>query len=310
MKIIDSHTGGQPTRVIVEGGPDLGDGPLSVRAKRFAENFDSFRAKAVLEPRGSEAMVGALLCQPHDPSCAAGAIFFNTTGYLGMCGHATIGLAVTLGHLGIWQPGAYRLETPVGLVDVELHDRNKVSFENVESYVYRQDVKLSIPGLMDCVGDIAWGGNWFYLVKTPECDVSAENIETLTDLAWRIRKALTAEGMTGAHGAEIDHIEFFGPATEPTMNSRNFVLCPGGAYDRSPCGTGTSAKLACLARQGTLKPGDVWVQESIVGSTFSASYRLGAEGRVVPTITGTAHIMAEGSLIFQESDPFVDGISL
>lgn len=310
MKIIDSHTGGQPTRVIVEGGPDLGDGPLSVRAKRFAESFDSFRAKAVLEPRGSEAMVGALLCQPDDLSCAAGAIFFNTTGYLGMCGHATIGLAVTLGHLGIWQPGAYRLETPVGLVDVELHDRNKVSFENVESYVYRQDVKLSIPGIMDCVGDIAWGGNWFYLVKTPKCDVSTENIETLTDMAWRIRKALNAEGLTGADGAEIDHIEFFGPATEPSMNSRNFVLCPGGAYDRSPCGTGTSAKLACLAQQGLLKPGEVWVQESIVGSTFSASYRLGAEGRVVPTITGTAHIMAEGSLIFQESDPFMDGISL
>ena len=310
MKIIDSHTGGQPTRVIIDGGPDLGDGPLSVRAKRFAETFDTFRTKSVLEPRASDAMVGALLCQPDDPSCAAGAIFFNTSGYLGMCGHATIGLAVTLGHLGIWRPGAYRLETPVGLVNVELHDRNKVSFENVESYVYREDVKLGIPGIMGCVGDIAWGGNWFYLVKTPKCDVSTENIETLTDMAWRIRRALNAEGITGANGAEIDHIEFFGPASEPTMNSRNFVLCPGGAYDRSPCGTGTSAKLACLASQGALKPGEIWVQESIVGSRFSASYQPVANGRIIPTITGTAHIMAEGNLVFQESDPFMDGISL
>ena len=310
MRVIDSHTGGQPTRVIVEGGPDLGCGPLSERVGRFASEFDVYRARTTLEPRGGDAIVGALLCEPHDPTCDVGAIFFNTTGYLGMCGHATIGLAVTLGHLGERSLGRFRLDTPVGPVEVDLLDSNTVSFENVESFVHKFDVAVEVEGLDKVVGDIAWGGNWFYLVKNAPCDVSSTNLAKLTEAALDIRVALAAAGITGDGGAEIDHIEFFGHPTQKSANSKNFVLCPGGAYDRSPCGTGTSAKLACLASRNQLKAGEAWVQESLIGSTFSASYRPTQNGCVIPTITGTAHISAETNLVFQASDPFHDGICL
>jgi 4-hydroxyproline epimerase len=310
MRVIDSHTEGEPTRVIVEGGPDLGDGPLSERRTRFARDFDHVRRFTVNEPHGHDAIVGALLCEPHDKSCAAGVIYFNNVGTIGMCGHGTIGLAVTLSHMGRLKPGRHRFETPVGVVGVELIDARTATVENVESYRLAEAVEVEVAAVGVVRGDVAWGGNWFFLTSTPPpCDLEFANIGPLTAAATAISDALKAQGISGKDGALIDHVELFAPPRSGDANSRNFVLCPGGAYDRSPCGTGTSAKLACLAADGKLQPGEVWVQESIIGSRFRASFEPGPNGGVLPKITGRAFICAESKLLQDPTDPFRYGFA-
>ena len=304
IQVVDSHTGGEPTRVVLSGGPDLGAGPLSERVQRWVAQFDRFRSAVVNVPRGSDVLVGALLVPPHDPGCDFGVIFFNNVGPLGMCGHGTIGLMVTLAHLGRVKPGTHRIDTPVGPVSATLHPDGRVSVANVASYRHRASVTVDVPGIGGVTGDVAWGGNWFFLVRTPVWELSIQAVETLTDVSWRIRQAINAQGFP-----EVDHVELFGP---PGCggHSRNFVLCPGKAYDRSPCGTGTSAKLACLAADGKLAEGEVWVQEGILGSAFEGEYRWEdrARGRVLPVVTGTAHVTAEATLLLKEEDPFQWGI--
>jgi 4-hydroxyproline epimerase len=304
MRVIDSHTEGEPTRVIVDGGPALGDGPLAERRARFVNEFDHVRRFAVNEPHGCDALVGALLCEPRDPSCAAGVIFFNNVGFIGMCGHGTIGLAVTLAYLGRLKPGRHRFETPVGTVGVELIDSSTATVENVESYRFADAVSVEVDGLGTVRGDVAWGGNWFFLTSFTPCDLVFKNVGQLTEAATAIRDALRTQKVRGREGALIDHIELFAPSPSRDANSRNFVLCPGGAYDRSPCGTGTSAKLACLYADGKLTPGEVWVQESIIGSRFRASFEPGPDGGVLPRITGRAFVYAESKLLQDPEDPF------
>ncbi len=294
IRVVDSHTGGEPTRVVISGGPDLGRGTMAERLERFRKEHDAFRSATVNEPRGSDVLVGALLCEAADPTCAAGVIFFNNVGTLGMCGHGTIGLVATLEHLGRIRPGPHRIETPVGVVTATLHGAGEVSVENVPSYRAKKGV------VADGVrGDVAWGGNWFFLVEDHGQRLERDNVEALTDYAWRLRRAVNREH------PEVDHVELLGPT--PTADSRNFVLCPGKAYDRSPCGTGTSAKLACLVADGKLKEGQVWRQESIIGSVFEGSVRI-AGGAVHPTIKGSAFITAESTLLCDPRDPFVSGI--
>jgi 4-hydroxyproline epimerase len=294
VRIVDSHTGGEPTRVVVSGGPDLGRGPIAERLERFRKEHDAFRSMVVNEPRGSDVLVGALLCEPVDPGCAAGVIFFNNVGTLGMCGHGTIGLIATLAHLGRIKPGAHRIETPVGVVTATLHEGGEVSVENVPSH--RKAKGVTFEGVR---GDIAWSGNWFFLTEEHGQRLELGNVEALTDFAWRLRRAVNREH------PEVDHIELFGPT--PAADSRNFVLCPGKAYDRSPCGTGTSAKLACLYLDGKLKEGQIWRQESIVGSVFEGTVRV-VDGIVLPTIKGSAFVTAEGTLLRDARDPFGSGI--
>jgi 4-hydroxyproline epimerase len=307
VKVVDSHTGGEPTRVVIAGGPDLGRGPMADRLAAFKSKHDAFRSAIVNEPRGSDVVVGALLCEPVDPACAAGVIFFNNVGVLGMCGHGTIGLVATLAHLGRLRPGAHRIETPVGVVTATLHGSGEVSVANVPSWRSRKGAAVDVDGLGRVIGDIAWGGNWFFLVEQHGQCLEAKNVGELADYAWRIRRALGRQGITGDKGAEIDHIELFGPSRTPGVHSRNFTLCPGKAYDRSPCGTGTSAKLACLAADGKLKEGEIWRQESIVGSVFEGSVKI-VDGVVHPTIKGSAFITAEATLLFDPRDPFAAGI--
>ena len=272
--MIDSHTGGEPTRVVISGGPDLGNGSMSERLACFRLRYDDFRSAVVNEPRGSDVIVGALLCEPSQPGAAAGVIFFNNVGYLGMCGHGTIGLMVTLSYLGRIESGPHLVETPVGAVTAVLHAGGEVTLENVPSYRFARQVAIEVEGYGRITGDVAWGGNWFFLVE--------------------------ARGVA-------DHVELFGPPHSPGAGSKNFVLCPGKAYDRSPCGTGTSAKLACLAADGKLREGEIYRQESIVGSVFEGSYRKQG-GRIVPVIKGSAWIDAEATLIVDPSDPFRMGI--
>jgi 4-hydroxyproline epimerase len=309
VRVVDSHTAGEPTRVVVDGGPDLGSGDLATRRERFRREFDDFRSGVINEPRGSDVIVGALLCEPADPSCAAGVIFFNNVGVIGMCGHGTIGLAVTLAHLGRVEPGTHRIETPVGVVSVELHDRHRVTVANVPSYRHAHDVRLDVPGYGAVTGDVAWGGNWFFLVESPGIDIAPANIDELTAFCARVRASLAANFIVGADGAEIDHVEVYTALADTTRGARNFVLCPGNAYDRSPCGTGTSAKLACLHARRELDPGETWRQESVIGTVFEASYAAGERGRVLPRITGSAYVTAESTLIFDDDDPLRFGIA-
>jgi len=307
VRVIDSHTGGEPTRVVVSGGPDLGSGPLSERLARFRAEHDDFRSAVVNEPRGSDVTVGALLCEPVDRGCEAGVIFFNNVGYLGMCGHGTIGLVATLAHMRRIAPGEHRVETPVGTVGATLHESGEVTLNNVASYRSAADIAVRVAGYGVVRGDIAWGGNWFFLVRHHELELSLSNLEQLTAFTWAIRQALQTGGITGDDGKEIDHVELFGPSQLPGVNSRNFVLCPGKAYDRSPCGTGTSAKLACLYADGKIREGEIWRQESIVGSVFEGSVTV-RDGKINPSIKGAAFVNAEAELLLDARDPFCMGI--
>jgi len=307
VKVIDSHTGGEPTRVVVDGGPDLGRGPLAARLEQLRTLHDSFRSSVVNEPRGSEVVVGALLCEPSDSTCGAGVVFFNNVGYLGMCGHGTIGLVVTLAYLGSIGPGVHRIETPVGIVTAQLRESGEVTVNNVPSYRSAKAIKVEVDGYGCFTGDIAWGGNWFFLVNDHGLTLDLQNVDQLTDCTWKIREALALNGITGDGNQEIDHIELFGPSEDGRADSKNFVLCPGKSYDRSPCGTGTSAKLACLFADGKLREGEIWRQESIVGSVFEGSVRV-VDGKVIPSVTGSAFVTAETTLIFDQADPLCYGI--
>ena len=310
MRVIDSHTAGEPTRVIMDGGPDLGSGSVAERARVLQDEYHEFCSSVLCEPRGNDALVGALLVEPSEVGCTTGVIFFNTVQNLGMCGHASIGLAVTLAYLGLIKPGTHRFDTPVGVIAIDLKDKHLVSVTNVESYRLQKDVRVSVKGYGEIVGDVAWGGNWFFLVKESPVEIIRENIRQLTDLGLDIRRKLETEGVTGTDGAWIDHIELYGPPVADQSNSRCFVLVPSGSYDRSPCGTGCSAKMACLASDGNWREGDHWIQESIIGSTYSLSYQARKDGSVDVTIEGRAYVTAEAQLHFDPSDPYRSGISV
>ena len=307
IQIIDSHTGGEPTRLVIGGFPDLGTGSMAERRALLAQQHDAWRATTVLEPRGNDVIVGALLCEPVDKANAAGVVFFNNTGYLGMCGHGTIGLVASLAYLGRIQPGVHGIETPVGTVSTTLHEDGSVSVRNVPAFRLHHRLAVDVPGYGAVTGDVAWGGNWFFLVTEHSQRVTSDNLQALTQFTTAIQQALEAQGIRGSDGGVIDHIEVF--AEDEQADSRNFVLCPGGAYDRSPCGTGTSAKLACLAADGKLQPGQVWRQASIIGSVFEASYERDGD-KIVPTLRGRAHISAEATLLIEDNDPFGWGIRL
>jgi 4-hydroxyproline epimerase len=308
VQVIDSHTAGEPTRIVINGGPDLGRGPLTDRLACFRERYDYFRSGVVNEPRGSDVVVGAILLEPFDRTCKAGVIYFNNVGYLGMCGHGTIGVVRTLQHMGKIGPGEHRIETPSGIVTTTLHASGQVTVENVPAYRLHHDVSLDVPGYGTVKGDVAWGGNWFFLVSVPDLSLALANVAKLSDLAQAIKTALAKNEITGANGSEIDHVELFGVPESTEADSRNFVLCPGNAYDRSPCGTGTSAKMACLYADGRLAPGKVWRQEGILGTYFDGSITI-KDGQVIPSITGEAYVTGEARLFFAENDPFRWGIA-
>jgi 4-hydroxyproline epimerase len=292
---------------VVEGGPDLGGGDMAARRAAMQQSADWLRTSLVTEPRGSECMVGAILQKPISPQAAAGVIFYNNVGYLGMCGHGLIGVVATLAHLERIGPGAHTIETPVGDVTARLTEDGAVSFENVRSYRHLKDAAVDVPQLGRIIGDVAWGGNWFFFTNTDRQLLLAD-VEELTRWTTAIRQALSAQQITGRDGAEIDHVELVGPPSDPAVaDARNFVLCPGSQYDRSPCGTGTSAKLACLAADGKLKPGEVWRQESIVGGVFEGRFR-GTDDGIIPTITGRAFVNADLRLVFDPGDPYRYGI--
>lgn len=306
IHVVDTHTVGEPTRVVLSGLPDLGDTSLAQRRELFRTKYDHWRSAIACEPRGSETMVGALVQEPTDPRCCAAVIYFNNVGYLGMCGHGTIGLVRTLAHLGRIGPGNHLIETPVGVVGVTLHADGQVSFDNVESYRFKAGIEVNVPGVGLVKGDIAWGGNWFFITKQTPLPLDIVNSAALSVYTISIQQALSTAGICGEAGAVIDHVEICAAAPDGS-GARNFVMCPGGAYDRSPCGTGTSAKIACLAEDGELQPDELWTQQGILGGTFQGRYRKGARG-VMPTITGRAWITSVAQILIEESDPLAWGI--
>ena len=308
MKIVDSHTEGEPTRTIFDAGLDLGSGSLAEKAGVFEKNYRDFCGSVLKEPRGNDAYVGALVVDSEESDCAAGVIFFNTVQNLGMCGHGTIGLSATMAYMGLIKPGHHKFETPVGKVAINLKTPNRVSVTNIESYRLLKNILIEIPSYGPLTGDVAWGGNWFFLVKESPIDIKLENFRELTDLSLQIRNALEIKGITGTQGAWIDHIELYGAPESTEANSRSFVLVPSGSYDRSPCGTGCSAKMACLAADGAWPAGKIWIQESVIGSTYALVYEQGQNGGVIVTIEGTAFVTAQVTLIFESQDPFRLGI--
>ena len=288
---------------------------MAQRRDRFRDKHDAWRRAIVNEPRGSDVLVGALLCAPVDPASTCGVIFFNNIGFIGMCGHGTIGLVATLAYLGRAQPGDHRIETPVGRVTTTLHGDGTVTVANVPAYRHAAQVGVDVPGHGVVHGDVAWGGNWFFLCSDHGLPLEVGHVGALTAFAFGVRDALRKQGVTGRAGAEVDHIELFGPPADPGNDARNFVLCPGGAYDRSPCGTGTSAKLACLAAEGKLAPGAPWRQESVIGSVFTGHYAHPATAlpdvpanAVLPLIHGRAHVTLDASVIFDSADRFAWGL--
>ncbi|MFO2463039.1 4-hydroxyproline epimerase [Pseudomonas sp. 15FMM2] len=305
LHVIDSHTGGEPTRLIIKGFPELAGNTLPEQLDSLRNQHDHWRRACLLEPRGNDVLVGALYCAPVSKDATCGVIFFNNTGYLGMCGHGTIGLVASLHYLGRIAAGVHQIDTPVGTVSATLHEDGAVTLRNVPAYRYRQNVPVEVPGHGRVYGDIAWGGNWFFLVSDHGQTLHMNNVETLTDFTWVMLKALQAQGIQGEDGALIDHIELF--ADDDQADSRNFVMCPGKAYDRSPCGTGTSAKLACLAADGKLAAGEPWVQASITASQFEGRFEWEGE-RIRPYITGRAYMTADSTLLIDEQDPFAWGI--
>jgi 4-hydroxyproline epimerase len=308
IHIVDSHTEGEPTRVVVSGGPELGTGTLTERLDLLRTQFDGFRSAVVCEPRGSEVVVGAFLLEPVAADASAAVIFFNDVGYLGMCGHGTIGLVTTLAHMGRIKPGRHKIETPVGDVSAHLREDGSVTVNNVPSFRYRAAVEINVPDRGRFVGDIAWGGNWFFLIGEHPYALTLANRAELVAASTAIRQALHAEKITGPNGELIDHIEFFSEPADAENSSRNFVLCRGASFDRSPCGTGTSAKMACLHADGKLDAGEVWRQEGILSTVFEGRIEAASNGRVHPSIRGRAWITGESKLFFASDDPFREGI--
>ncbi len=307
IDVIDSHTEGEPTRVVVGGWPEPVGRTMLERREYMEANQDHYRSAVVREPRGHDAIVGALLTPPERSNAVAGVVFFNDVGYLGMCGHGLIGVVRTLHHLGRIAPGHIEIDTPVGPVSAELAADGAVTIRNVAARLYRKDVTVKVPELGDVTGDIAWGGNWFFLTELPQVPLDLEHRAELLRLTTLIRDALDAQGITGSGGEWIDHVELYGPATRMDADSRNFVLCPGTAYDRSPCGTGTSAKMAALHGKGELALGERWHQESIVGSMFTG-WLEAADESLIPHIQGAAYITGRASLVFDPQDPFRHGL--
>ena len=311
IEVVDSHTEGEPTRVVIAGWPLPNGTTMAERRESMRRDQDRLRQAVILEPRGHDAVVGALLTPAVSPGAATGVVFFNDVGYLGMCGHGLIGVVRTLEHLGRIGPGAVCVDTPVGLVRAELARDGSVSLENVPSFVHREEVALEVPGVGAVCGDVAWGGNWFFLTELDGAELTLSRVRELTQATMAIRDALAHAGVTGEHGAPVDHIELFGPPARDDADSRNFVLCPGLAYDRSPCGTGTSAKMATLHARGELRAGERWRQESITGSLFTGwvEERAGTRG-VIPHIEGRAFVTGRATLLFDPRDPFRLGIAV
>ncbi|MEM7245526.1 MAG: proline racemase family protein [Acidobacteriota bacterium] len=307
LEVVDSHTEGEPTRVVIDGWPELASTTMKDRRREMAESHGELMRGVVAEPRGHEAVVAALLTEPVSEGAAAGVVFFNNVGPLWMCGHGLIGVVETLAWLGRLPEGEVVIDTAVGPVGARRLDDGSVRFENVPARAERLDLELEVDGVGRLRGDLAWGGNWFFLTTVPGLELVPSELPRLLEVSAAIRRALDDLRPLGDEGV-VDHVELVSASPDSEVNARNFVLCPGGEWDRSPCGTGTSAKLAVLHARGELALGESWVQESLVGGRFVGRLDEDADGRLIPTLQGRAHVVARSTLCFSPEDPFRHGL--
>lgn len=323
---IDTHTGGNPTRTVTSGAPVLIGATMADKMVYMSRRHDGFRRALMYEPRGHEVMSGCILTEPCDPTADIGVVFIETGGYLPMCGHDTIGVCTALIEGGLYPPDAtsLRLDTPAGLVEATLSVENgkvkQVAFANVPSFLYRENVSVTVAGLGELTLDIAYGGNFYGLVDARTLNLPLEpgRASEIVRLAVRIREAVNAQ-VEVVHPEipvirGLTHIEFYADATVPEADCRNAVVVPPGGIDRSPCGTGTSAKVAALYAKGELAAGEPFVHESIVGSLFYAKVleetRVGNYPAVVPQISGSAWLTGFHQFLLRERDALNEGFFL
>jgi proline racemase len=327
LQAVDSHTAGEPTRIVTGGLPPVAGATMAEKRAALRIRHDALRRALVHEPRGHDAIVVAYLVPPCHPDAHAGVVFCNDVGYLGMCGHGAIGVATVLVGMGMVpaQEPETRvvLDTPAGLVPCRVAVSNgrarAVTITNVPSFQFRQRAIAAVPGFGKVAADIAWGGNWFAFVEAAQLGLHVDkaHLPQLLPAAIAVREALAANGVRGVHpesGEEqlVDHVKLFDALEGPTPGARAMTLCPGTAYDRSPCGTGTSAKLAVLHSKGELGVGEWFTSESVIGTRFrariAATTQVGQFAAIVPEIEGAAYVTGLQTFVLDPEDPCVHGL--
>jgi 4-hydroxyproline epimerase len=325
---IDAHTCGNPVRVVAGGGPPLNGATMSERRQDFIARYDWIRTGLMFEPRGHDVMSGSILYEPMRDDCDAAILFIETSGCLPMCGHGTIGTVTVLIEEGLVTPkreGRLVLEVPAGIVEAEYRRDNldnvvEVRIRNIPSFLYRSGIDVDVEGFGRVVFDVAYGGN-FYAIIEPQASypgldaISAFDIQRLSPIIRRLindKYSLVHPDDPTISG--LRHILWAGQPHHPEAHARNAVFYGEKAIDRSPCGTGTSARMAQKAARGELKVGDDFVHESIIGSLFhgrvEASAKVGPFDAIVPSVAGQAWITGHNTIFLDERDPFVKGFSV
>jgi len=326
FKTIDTHTMGEPTRIITEGLPFIPGNNMMDKKNYLVEHFDYIRTMTMHEPRGHGDMFGAILMEPTKKEADIGVIFMDSGGYLNMCGHGSIGVSTILvdeGYVKVEEPITnITLDTPAGLVRAKVEVENKkakgVSIENVPAFLYKENIKIEISELGQVPVDISFGGSFFALVdsKYLNLKISLENIDEIIKLALIIREKINNKVKVIHPNIpdinKVDLVEIYGKPTNSIADLKNVVIFGAGQFDRSPCGTGTSAKLAYLHGKNKLKKNEYFVHESITGTMFKGrileEVKIGKYNGIIPEIKGRAFIIGYSHLIAQEEDPFKHGL--
>lgn len=327
IKVIDSHTMGEPTRIIYDGFPKLKGNTMMEKKNDLMEHYDFLRTALMLEPRGHRDMFGALLTEPVHEEAHFGVIFLESNGCLNMCGHGSIGAAamiVETGMVEVKEPYTeVVLDAPSGIIRTKVHvvegKAVEVSILNVPAFLYQQNQEIDVPGWGKIPFDISFGGSFFALVDTEKIGLSLEieNVNRITELGMALLDRMKEEVEVKHPYLDIttvDLVEFYGPSKNTEANMKNCVIFGNAQVDRSPCGTGTSAKIATLYTKGELKIGQEFVYESITGSLFrgevTKEVEVGGYKAVIPQITGSAYITGINQYIIDEKDPLAYGFLL
>ncbi len=331
FKCIDAHTCGNPVRVIIAGGPELEGANMSEKRQHFLKEFDWIRNGLMFEPRGHDMMSGSMLYPPHDPKNDFAILFIETSGCLPMCGHGTIGtitVAIEKGLIDPKIPGQIKMEAPAGLVDIDYHQNENgkvewVALTNVKSYLAATDLTVECPELGELTFDVAYGGNFYAIVDFQQnfSGVQDFTVDSIIQLSRVVRKRINQKYPDTFIYPEnetirdVSHVLWTGKPINANSSGRNAVFYGDKAIDRSPCGTGTSARMAQLYSKGKLGIGEEYIHESYIGSTFVGTVieetRIGEIKAIVPKIKGWAKIYGENTItIDPDDDPYAYGFQV
>ncbi len=324
---IDAHTCGNPVRLVAGGGPALEGENMSEKRQHFLKEFDWIRKGLMFEPRGHDMMSGSILYPPHDPANDVAVLFIETSGCLPMCGHGTIGTITIAIEYGLIKPkiqGKVRMEAPAGLVLIDYVEENgkvkSVKLTNVASYLAEENIEVECPDLGKLKVDVAYGGNFYAIVDVQENFTGLENYTADQLINWaRVLRKRINENHTFIHPENptingLSHIEWTGKVMGENSTARNAVFYGDKAIDRSPCGTGTSARVAQWAAKGKLKQGDEFIHESIIGSKFigriEGSTKVGDFEAIIPSIEGWAKVYGHNTIAINTDDPYCGGFQV